>query len=259
MTDQSRSSPTIPAGRPPTSRSANGSPRYCSAFAIHHIGSTAVPGLAGKAVIDMIALVDDLDASSAAVMQRAGYALPAPFNVELVHRRFLSYPTAAYRTHHLHLVDEREDMERCLRFRDSLRTDPKLAADYVALKRALAVRFREDRMGYTKAKSQFINDAPCRTGSWRSRPSASTSRALGRRREARNGPASRPRGLRWPSAPPASVTCTARRTPPAGGRVHRDELPFSIATVAFHRYRESLRDHGFRSPEDHSAVLVSVR
>jgi GrpB-like predicted nucleotidyltransferase (UPF0157 family) len=56
---------------------------------IHHIGSSAVPGLAGKAVIDMIALVADLDADSAALIQRAGYELPARFNVDLVHRRFL--------------------------------------------------------------------------------------------------------------------------------------------------------------------------
>ncbi len=127
--------------------------------AIHHIGSSAVRGLAGKAVIDMIALVDDLDAGSAAVMQLAGYQLPARFNVGLVHRRFLCYPTATYRTHHLHLVDEREDMDQCLRFRESLRANPKLAADYAALKRALAAGFRQDRMGYTKAKSRFINDA----------------------------------------------------------------------------------------------------
>jgi len=131
---------------------------------IHHIGSTAVPGLAGKAVIDMIALVDDLDANIAALVQRAGYQLPTRFNVNLVHRRFLCYPTATFRTHHLHLVDQREDMDRCLRFRDSLRGNRKLAADYVALKRALAARFREDREGYTKAKSKFINDVDSRAG-----------------------------------------------------------------------------------------------
>ena len=127
--------------------------------AIHHIGSSAVRGLAGKAVIDMIGLVDDLDVGSAAVMELAGYELPARFNVGLVHRRFLCYPTATYRTHHLHLVDDREDMDQCLRFRESLRANPKLAADYAALKRELAARFREDRMQYTKAKSRFITDA----------------------------------------------------------------------------------------------------
>jgi GrpB-like predicted nucleotidyltransferase (UPF0157 family) len=126
---------------------------------IHHIGSTAVPGLAAKPVIDMIAIVDDLDENIAALVQLAGYQLPARFNATLVHRRFLCYPTASHRTHHLHLVDQREDMDRCLRFRDSLRGNPKLAGEYAALKRALAARFREDREGYTEAKSIFVKDA----------------------------------------------------------------------------------------------------
>jgi GrpB-like predicted nucleotidyltransferase (UPF0157 family) len=84
--------------------------------------------------------------------------------MDLVHRRFLCYPTAAYRTHHLHLVDEREGLNRCLRFRDALRAHRQLAAEYVALKRALAARFRGDREGYTKAKSNFINDADSQAG-----------------------------------------------------------------------------------------------
>jgi GrpB-like predicted nucleotidyltransferase (UPF0157 family) len=131
---------------------------------IHHIGSTAVPGLAAKSVIDMIALVDDLEANIAAVMKRGSYELPARFNANLVHRRFLCYPTTSYRTHHLHLVDERVDLDRCLRFRDTLRSDAKLAAEYAALKRALAARFREDREGYTNAKTAFIHDADSRAG-----------------------------------------------------------------------------------------------
>ena len=126
---------------------------------IHHIGSTAVYGLAAKPVIDMIALVDDLETNIAGVMRQASYKLPARFNAKLVHRRFLCYPTISYRTHHLHLVDEREDLDLCLRFRDILRSDTKLAAEYATLKRALAARFREDREGYTEAKSAFIRDA----------------------------------------------------------------------------------------------------
>jgi GrpB-like predicted nucleotidyltransferase (UPF0157 family) len=125
---------------------------------IYHIGSTAVPGLAGKPVIDMIALVDDLDAH-VELARQAGYELPVRFNANLVHRRFLCYPTACHRTHHLHLVDVREEMERCLRFRDSLRSNPRLAAEYAKLKRALAARFREDRQGYTEAKTGFITGA----------------------------------------------------------------------------------------------------
>lgn len=132
--------------------------------AIHHIGSTAVPGVAAKPVIDMIALVDHLDANAELLIERAGYEMPAQFNEGLVHRRYLCYPSAAYRTHHLHLVDVREDLERCLRFRDNLRSDPQLASRYAALKRALAARFRTDRAGYTLAKTEFIDTACATTG-----------------------------------------------------------------------------------------------
>jgi Uncharacterized conserved protein len=126
---------------------------------IHHIGSTAVRGLAAKPVVDMIAFVDDLDAHAAELARRAGYHLPEQFNANLQHRRFLCYPTPSHRTHHLHLVDQLEGVESCLRFRDRLRSDPELAAEYAALKRALADRFREDRLRYTEAKSSFIKNA----------------------------------------------------------------------------------------------------
>jgi GrpB-like predicted nucleotidyltransferase (UPF0157 family) len=126
---------------------------------IHHIGSTAVPGLAGKPVIDMIALVDDLDATAERVIERGGYRLDARFNEGLGHRRYLCYPSISHRTHHLHLVDVSEDMQRCLRFRDRLRADRRLSAAYAALKRSLAARFEDDRAGYTMAKTRFVQDA----------------------------------------------------------------------------------------------------
>jgi len=112
------------------------------ALEIHHIGSTAVPGLLAKPIVDIVALVDDLYARA--------------FNATLSHRRFLCYPTASHRTHHLHLVDDRPELERRLYFRDRLRADPALAAEYVALKRALAARYPEDREAYTEAKAPFI-------------------------------------------------------------------------------------------------------
>jgi GrpB-like predicted nucleotidyltransferase (UPF0157 family) len=126
---------------------------------IHHIGSTAVPGLAAKPIIDMMALVEDLGAPIPALVRRAGYQFPQAFNTTLAHHRFLCYPTAAHRTHHLHLVDEREELARRLRFRDRLRESPTLAAEYCALKRALAERFATDREGYTEAKTTFIQRA----------------------------------------------------------------------------------------------------
>jgi GrpB-like predicted nucleotidyltransferase (UPF0157 family) len=123
---------------------------------IRHFGSTSVPGLAAKPVIDMIALVRDLDAPIPALVANACYQFPEAFNATLAHRRFLCYPTAARRTHHLHLVDEREELDLRLRFRDRLRTDPALAAEYAALKRALADRHRSDREAYTEAKAAFV-------------------------------------------------------------------------------------------------------
>ncbi len=123
---------------------------------IHHFGSTAVPGLAAKPVIDMIAFVSELDAPIATLVAKTNYQFPEAFNATLIHRRFLCYPTTAHRTHHLHLVDDREELDRRLRFRDRLRTDPALAAEYEALKRTLAERHRKDREAYTDAKAAFV-------------------------------------------------------------------------------------------------------
>jgi GrpB-like predicted nucleotidyltransferase (UPF0157 family) len=104
----------------------------------------------------MIALVDNLDTHIAALTTGGGYEFPRAFNATLAHRRFLCYPGAAVRTYHLHLVDEPGELERRLRFRDLLRSDAALAREYVTLKRALAVRHRDNREAYTQAKAEFI-------------------------------------------------------------------------------------------------------
>jgi GrpB-like predicted nucleotidyltransferase (UPF0157 family) len=124
---------------------------------IHHIGSTAVPGLAAKPVIDMIALVADIDAPIEALVERASYQFPHAYNSTLSHRRFLCYPSASHRTHHLHLVDQQHELDRRLRFRDRLRTDPTLAGEYATLKQALARRHANDREAYGDAKRDFID------------------------------------------------------------------------------------------------------
>lgn len=123
---------------------------------IEHIGSTAVPGLAAKPVIDLMAPVSTLDASRPAieVLPRVGYQY-FPYKPDVMH--WFCKPSAAFRTHHLHLVPMGSTLWReRLVFRDALRRDPALADEYAALKRALAVRFRFDREGYTDAKSGFV-------------------------------------------------------------------------------------------------------
>jgi GrpB-like predicted nucleotidyltransferase (UPF0157 family) len=125
----------------------------------HHIGSTAVPGLAAKPIIDMMALTDNPDEHLPALVEQAGYECPDAYNASLTGRRWLCRPSAAYRTHHLHLVADQDELDRHVHFRDALRSDRELATAYAALKRSLAERMTDDREGYTAAKTAFITEA----------------------------------------------------------------------------------------------------
>jgi GrpB-like predicted nucleotidyltransferase (UPF0157 family) len=123
---------------------------------IHHTGSTAVPGLAAKPVIDILAGVADLPRSRACFepLARLDY-LYAPYRTEEMH--WFCKPDPERRTHHLHLVPEGSRRYRDeLAFRDHLRTHPETMADYEALKRALARELGHDREAYTAAKADFV-------------------------------------------------------------------------------------------------------
>lgn len=124
---------------------------------LEHIGSTAVPGLAAKPIIDIMAPVRSLEDSRAAIpaAARAGYAY-FPYRAEVMH--WFCKPSPSVRTHHLHLVPigSRLWNER-LAFRDALRAEEALRTEYRNLKLALAARYRHDREAYTDAKSPFIH------------------------------------------------------------------------------------------------------
>jgi GrpB-like predicted nucleotidyltransferase (UPF0157 family) len=123
---------------------------------IEHIGSTAVPGLAAKPVIDIMVAVESLAASRAAfrAVSELGY-VHFPYRPDVMH--WFCKPSPSLRTHHLHLVPFRSPlwMER-LAFRDHLRRDPETARQYGELKQRLAVRYELDREAYTDAKEPFI-------------------------------------------------------------------------------------------------------
>jgi GrpB-like predicted nucleotidyltransferase (UPF0157 family) len=123
---------------------------------IEHIGSTAVPGLAAKPVIDIAAAVRTLPDSLAAIpsLPQLGY-LYAPYKTEVMH--WFCKPARSFRTHHLHLVplDSPLWSER-LAFRDYLRRHPDAAAQYAELKRRLAEEHELDREAYTDAKGPFV-------------------------------------------------------------------------------------------------------
>jgi GrpB-like predicted nucleotidyltransferase (UPF0157 family) len=124
--------------------------------AIEHIGSTAVPLLCAKPIIDIMAPVQTLETSRLAIeaVERAGYVY-YPYRAEVMH--WFCKPTPIHRTHHLHLVPLGSLLwhER-LAFRNALRASPTLAAEYAELKSRLAVEFRHDREAYTEAKAPFV-------------------------------------------------------------------------------------------------------
>jgi len=128
-------------------------------IAIEHIGSTAVPGLAAKPVIDILAGVASMDAARALVapLCKQGYTTSAEFNATLADRQWLMRWADGRRTHHLHLVvHDGPVWKQRLRFRDALRADPALAWNYAALKTELAAKHPTDREAYTEAKAVFV-------------------------------------------------------------------------------------------------------
>ena len=125
-----------------------------------HFGSTAVPGMAAKPVIDILIAVQSLAAARAEAvgpLEGLGYAFwadnPARDRMFFVQ----GLPAAPRRTHHVHMTEPGGEMWARLLFRDVLRTDAGEAARYAALKRELAARFREDREAYTRGKSAYVD------------------------------------------------------------------------------------------------------
>ncbi len=132
---------------------------------IEHFGSTAVPGLAAKPIVDLLVEVTDLEA----VKERIAPVLEAqrydyfwrpthgddgpPFYAWFIKRD----PVTGTRTHHIHMVeaDFAEHWDRLL-FRDYLIDHPDAAKDYEGLKFRLAAASPQDRVAYTRGKTEFI-------------------------------------------------------------------------------------------------------
>lgn len=125
---------------------------------IEHIGSTAVPGLTAKPVIDIIVLLADMEPAREALpqLERIGYEFrPEVSNPARLFLRRVG--PDGVRTHHLHLHTDHGDVERHLLFRDRLRADEATRREYEALKRDLAIRHAGDREAYAKGKDDFID------------------------------------------------------------------------------------------------------
>ena len=124
-------------------------------LALEHVGSTAVPGLAAKPVLDIGAgyAAGTDPATYVVVLESLGYLYRG--NGGLPGREF--FRRGELRTHHLHLVERHgTHWVRYLRFRDTLRADAAVRDAYAALKRELAIRHPRDREAYILGKAEFV-------------------------------------------------------------------------------------------------------
>jgi GrpB-like predicted nucleotidyltransferase (UPF0157 family) len=123
---------------------------------VEHIGSTAVPGLAAKPIIDIDVVVRSGDDVSAAVdaLRTLGYIYQGDKGIP--GREAFMWPARAVPHHAYVVVSGNEAHTNHVVFRDYLRSHPDTAGEYAALKLGLAERYGDDRLAYTDAKTEFI-------------------------------------------------------------------------------------------------------
>ncbi|WP_349963458.1 GrpB family protein [Rhizobium sp. ZPR3] len=122
--------------------------------AIHHVGSTSIPGIAAKPIIDILVGLrcDDDGRACVEAMHQLGYEYRGDGGIPGRHY----YRKGTPHTHHVHMwVESHPEYGRHLRFRDYLRSHPEEARAYEALKRELAERFVSDTLSYSQAKDEF--------------------------------------------------------------------------------------------------------
>jgi len=142
------------------------------AVRLDHVGSTAVPGLAAKPIVDLQLSVASLAPLGAYgdPLARLGYRfVPDP---EMPDYHFFGKPPERPRTHHLHVCEAGSEHElRHLAVRDFLRAHRDEAARYAKVKRAVAARHPQDRLGYITGKDRYVAGLERRAVRWASRTS----------------------------------------------------------------------------------------
>ncbi len=126
------------------------------ASAIEHVGSTAVPGLASKPVLDIDVLLVSLAVLPAAVERLAGLGYVYRGDLGVPGREAFRAPRGTV-PHHLYVCPPHSaEFRRHVALRNYLRNHPKEAREYGDLKKALALRFPNDRDAYLAGKSEFV-------------------------------------------------------------------------------------------------------
>ena len=138
-------------------------------LALHHIGSTSIPGLHAKPVIDMLAVVADITAVDriGPAMEQLGYEVMGEFGIP-GRRYFRRDNTQGARTHQIHTFQQgSRHIDRHLAFRDYLRAHPETAAQYADLKQKLATAHPHDMSAYMDGKDAFIKQVERHALQWK--------------------------------------------------------------------------------------------
>jgi GrpB-like predicted nucleotidyltransferase (UPF0157 family) len=137
------------------------------AVRLEHVGSTAVPALAAKPIVDLQVSVALMEPRRRYVepLERMGYLFaPAP---ESPDRHFFGKPPERPRTHHVHVCAAgSHDELRHLAVRDFLRSHDDEAARYASLKRQLVARHPQDRLAYIEGKDRYVAALEARAVAW---------------------------------------------------------------------------------------------
>lgn len=135
--------------------------------AIHHVGSTSVPGLAAKPVIDMMPLVREIGHMDTFNPTLASYGYEAWGENGIAGRRYFTKGGALHRTHNVHIYEpSNPEVQKHLAFRDYLRAFPAEAENYAALKQEVALANPQDIYGYMNGKEAFIKDMLQKAQDW---------------------------------------------------------------------------------------------
>ena len=137
--------------------------------AVHHIGSTAIPGIYAKPIIDLLVEVMDIVTvdNHGAAMTSQGYEVMGEFGIS-GRRYFRKNSPLGVRTHHVHtFAVGSEQIERHLAFRDYMIAHPEDAQRYSELKRRLAREYPTNIDGYMDGKDGFIREIDQKAIAWR--------------------------------------------------------------------------------------------
>ncbi|MCI0388939.1 MAG: GrpB family protein [Acidobacteria bacterium] len=124
---------------------------------IQHVGSTSIPGIVAKPIIDIGIAVNNYEEASICIgpMERLGYEYRGENGIPRRHYFVKGSP----RTHHIHVVEmASHDWQTLVLFRDYLLAYPEIAQKYAVLKLRLADEFRNDREAYQQGKGEFIQN-----------------------------------------------------------------------------------------------------